>query len=112
LDAPEAVLQEADDAESILLCEWFAGAPAMCRVEEECLGLDGYGRILTVLKPIGLPEAEDIEEERQRRTDRSRGADWRSALRAFGGAVQSRVRISTTPVIRSGTCSGLPRDSS
>jgi hypothetical protein len=52
-------------------------------VEEECLGLDGYGRILTVLKPIGLPEAEDIEEERQRRTDRSREADWRSALREW-----------------------------
>lgn len=79
--------REHRDAESVtqslLLCEWFPGAPSMLRVDEECVVLGRSGRILTVLRPIELPPVEALDEERQREADRRDQDDWRSAMRAW-----------------------------
>lgn len=47
-----------------LLCEWFPGAPSKVEVVEESIGLGRYGRVLTVLRPGGLPDPDD-EQERE-----------------------------------------------
>ena len=39
-----------------LLCEWFVDAPRGTHVTEEAVGLGSYGRVLTVLRPEGLPD--------------------------------------------------------
>ena len=64
-----------------LLCEWFDGAPAECSVDEECIVLGDYGRVLTLLRPIGLATADELEESEQRDAEHVR--DWRSTLRGY-----------------------------
>jgi hypothetical protein len=73
--------EEAEREGSLLLCEWFPDGPPMCRVEETCLTMGSYGRVLTLLRPEDLASAEEIEEVGQHQHDREREADWRGALR-------------------------------
>ncbi len=76
-------IREIEERESLLLCEWFDGAPPMCRVEEECLSMASYGRLLTLLRPVALPSADEEEEDRQRAIDRQRQMDWRDSVRSW-----------------------------
>ena len=55
-----------------LMCEWFVDAPRDTQVTEEAVGLGSYGRVLTVLRPGGLP---DPDEEQERAWSRQR-AEW------------------------------------
>lgn len=54
------------------MCEWFVDAPRSTQVVEEAIGLGSYGRVLTVLRPEGLP---DPDEEQERAWSRQR-AEW------------------------------------
>lgn len=83
LSDPGANLRGIENKASLLLCEWFDGAPAMCRVEEECASMGSYGRLLTLLRPVGLPSADDEAEDRQRALDRDRQRDWRDSVRSW-----------------------------
>jgi hypothetical protein len=47
---------------SVLLCEWFEGAPAV-EATDECVGLGPYGRVLTILSCPDLPAAEGEPED-------------------------------------------------
>lgn len=64
-----------------LLCEWFEGAPADLSLEEECLWLSSYGRVITMLSAPDLPSVDEVEEETQESEWRER--DWRDAVRGF-----------------------------
>ena len=46
-----------------LLCEWFDGAPADLVVEEECVRLGSYGRVITMLSASHLPSIDEVEED-------------------------------------------------
>ena len=66
---------------SALLCEWFDGAPTEVSVEEEAMGLGGYGRVLTVLSALDLPAEEDVLLEMEEREWRE--PTWKDALRGY-----------------------------
>lgn len=83
LDNAAVSTRELEERQSLLLCEWFDGAPPMCRVEEECLSMASYGRLLTLLRPVDLPSADEEEEDRQRALDRQRQMDWRDSVRSW-----------------------------
>jgi len=65
-----AVQENAVIEEEGRLCGWFPDAPADADVVEESIGLGHYGRVLTVLRPVDLP---DPDEEQERDWHRMRG---------------------------------------
>ena len=80
--AATRVLQGDLDGDSMLLCEWFPGAPEAVDVIEEAVGLGTFGRVLTVLMPQDLSEIESDDDD-QAEPDDGRTHDWRDAMRTY-----------------------------
>jgi hypothetical protein len=80
--APDRVRQGQADSDSMLLCEWFQGAPPSVHVIEEAIGLGLFGRVLTVLIPQDLTDPES-DDEGEQDPDDGRTHDWRDALRTY-----------------------------
>lgn len=59
---PDRVLAGDEESGSVLLCEWFEGAPTV-EATDECVGLGPYARVLTILSCPDLPPAEDETED-------------------------------------------------
>jgi Zn-dependent peptidase ImmA (M78 family) len=76
-DAVAVRRAEATEGEG-LLCEWFPGAPDYVHVEEEAIGLGAYGRVLTFLRPVRLPDVDEEQERswRRMREDRDNPDGW------------------------------------
>lgn len=70
----EAVREGTEIEEEGLLCEWYPDAPDSVSVTEYALGLGDYGRVLTILVPDALPDA-DQEQERDWRRQRK---EWQN----------------------------------
>jgi len=66
---PDAVVAGASDGSTLLVCEWFDGAPETGKVEESSIGLGAYGRVLTVLFIPFLPDPDALYVRRQRIED-------------------------------------------
>ncbi len=81
-DTPDRVTRGEKDGDSMLLCEWFQGAPTSVQVVEEAVGLGRYGRVLTVLMPQELSELESDEDADQEQ-DEGATHDWRDAMRTY-----------------------------
>lgn len=75
--APNRTRRGENDEASMLLCEWFDGAPPQVEVTEEAIGLGAYGRVLTVLQIPDLPDPDEAEERE------AEPSDWRDALRGY-----------------------------
>ena len=80
--APDRVRKGETDSASMLLCEWFSGAPDAIGAIEEALGLGAFGRVLTVLTAQDLADPQ-FESEDGPDSDDGRTGDWRDAMRGY-----------------------------
>lgn len=76
--APDRVRRGDRDDSTMLLCEWFEGAPRRAEVIEEAIGLGKFGRVLTVLLAPELPDRDEDGDE-----DDDSPRDWRDAMRTY-----------------------------
>jgi Zn-dependent peptidase ImmA (M78 family) len=79
---PDRVRNGESDGATMLLCEWFPGAPAPIGVAEEAIGLGAFGRVLTVLTAVDLSDPR-YEGDGEEDPDDGRTGDWRDALRGY-----------------------------
>ena len=80
--APDRVRCGDSDDSTMLLCEWFDGAPSQVEVAEDAVGLGEFGRVLTVLMAGELPDPDEDSGYDGDRDD-GRTGDWRDALRGY-----------------------------
>ena len=73
------ILSPAKASDSGLACEWFEGAPSDLEVEEDAIALGRFGRVLTFLLILGLPDPDELTPPSGGDDD----GDWRAALRGY-----------------------------
>ena len=74
------VAERESESDTVLLSDWFPGAPCVW-ADEEALGLGDYGMVLSVITPQCLPSGDLVEHQRRQAEHAPR--DWRAALRSY-----------------------------
>ena len=80
---PGTIATGKQDSACGLLCEWFEDAPPVYTVEEEAVGLGRFGRVLTVLTCVDLPDPDELYADEDEEMGETGTGDWRDALRPY-----------------------------